>query len=222
MASGLYNTLMTNKEFATSLAQIKTNLMVAFTPVYEAILPAINTLMNALSVASQYIASFISAIFGGTYSQSFKATQGLINAKNAMGAYGDSAKQAQSRIRSLGEEAEEALGLASFDEINSLGSNKNDSSSGSGGGSGSGGAGGGIGGGGIDVPQLVSPSLDTSKVEAATKGFVDRMKSILSELLSPLKTAWDNYGDWFLSKWDYFKEAFKYNTEQLSKFLVSV
>lgn len=217
MATGLYNNLMTNKQFATSLMQIKTNLMVAFTPIYEAILPAINTLMNALSVASQYIASFISAIFGGTYSQSVQATQGLIDAKNAMGVYGESAKQAQAKVKSLGEETEEALGLASFDEINSLGANKNDSGSG-----GNGGSGGGAGGGGIKVPQLVTPALDTTKVDAAMKALADKVKAILSEILSPLKTAWDNYGEWFLSKWDYFKDAFGYNAEQLTKFLVSV
>ena len=53
------------------------------------ILPAINALMSALSTITQYIASFISAIFGKTYEQSKRATQGLIDAKQAMGAYGE-------------------------------------------------------------------------------------------------------------------------------------
>ncbi|MGG7143543.1 hypothetical protein ACQPVP_08760 [Clostridium nigeriense] len=158
MATGVYNNLMTNEQFSNSLAQIKSNLMIAFTPIYEAILPAINALMSALSVATQYIASFISAIFGKTFEQSKQATQGLIDAKNAMGVYGDSAKAA-------GEAAKDALGLASFDEINSLNSQSSGDSSGSGGSGTSG------------VPSLVTPALDTSSVDSAMKKLTDKIKA---------------------------------------------
>lgn len=157
MTTGLLNNLKTNEQFSNSLAQIKSNLMIAFTPIYQAILPAINALMSALSVATQYIASFISALFGKTFEQSKQATQGLIDAKNAMGVYGDTAKAA-------GEAAKEALGLASFDEINTL--NSNDSSSGSGG-----------GGGSSSIPQLVTPALDTSSVDSAMKKLTDKIKA---------------------------------------------
>lgn len=157
MGSGLLNSLKTNAQFATSLAQIKSNLMIAFTPIYQAILPAINALMSALSVATQYIASFISAIFGKTFEQSKQATQGLIDAKNAMGVYGDSAKKA-------GKAAKDALGLASFDEINSLNANKSDDS-------------GGGGGGASKVPQLVTPALDTTSVDSAMQKLTDRIKA---------------------------------------------
>lgn len=157
MATGLLNNLKTNEQFSNSLAQIKSNLMIAFTPIYQAILPAINALMSALSIATQYIASFISALFGKTFEQSKQATQGLIDAKNAMGVYGDTAKAA-------GEAAKNALGLASFDEINTL--NSNDSSSGSGG-----------GGGSSSIPQLVTPALDTSSVDSAMKKLTDKIKA---------------------------------------------
>ena len=157
MATGLYNNLITNEQFSNSLAQIKSNLMIAFTPIYEAILPAINALMSALSIATQYIASFISAIFGKTYEQSKQATQGLIDAKAAMGAYGDSAKAA-------GEAAKDALGLASFDEINTLNSNSDSSGSDGSGGSSS-------------IPQLVTPALDTSSVDGAMKKLTDKIKA---------------------------------------------
>lgn len=157
MATGLLNNLKTNEQFSNSLAQIKSNLMIAFTPIYQAILPAINALMSALSIATQYIASFISALFGKTFEQSKQATQGLIDAKNAMGVYGDTAKAA-------GEAAKDALGLASFDEINTL--NSNDSSSGSGG-----------GGGSSSIPQLVTPALDTSSVDSAMKKLTDKIKA---------------------------------------------
>lgn len=154
MATGLYNNLMTNHQFANSLAQIKTNLMVAFTPIYQAILPAINTLMGALSKATQYIASFISSIFGKTYQQSYQATQGLIDAKVAMGAYGDSAKKAAKDTKGA---------LMGFDEINQLDLSKNNEGEASGGGS--------------DVPTLVTPALDTSSVDVATKSLADRIKA---------------------------------------------
>lgn len=160
MATGLLNNLKTNEQFSNSLAQIKSNLMIAFTPIYEAILPAINALMSALSIATQYIASFISAIFGKTFEQSKQATQGLIDAKNAMGVYGDSAKAA-------GEAAKDALGLASFDEINSLNSQSASNAGGGGGGSSS-------------IPQLVTPSLDTSSVDSAMKKLVDNIKAYIN------------------------------------------
>lgn len=159
MATGLLNNLKTNEQFSSSLAQVKSNLMIAFTPIYEAILPAINALMSALSIATQYIASFISAIFGKTFEQSKQATQGLINAKSAMGAYGDSAKAA-------GKAAKDALGLASFDEINSLNSQNSNS--------------GGAGGGGADIPTLVTPQLETSSVDGAMKKLADKIKAYFS------------------------------------------
>lgn len=162
MATGLYNNLMTNEQFANSLAQIKTNLQVAFTPIFNYILPAINALMSALATATQYIASFISAIFGKTYSQSKQATQGLIDAKQAMGAYGDSAKKA-------GKDVKDALGLAGIDEINSLGSNESDGDSG-----GSGGGGG--------IPTLVEPDINTSIVDSKMKGLIDRIKKYFSNV----------------------------------------
>lgn len=156
MGTGLLNSLKTNEQFATSLAQIKSNLMIAFTPIYNFILPAINALMSALSTATQYIASFISAIFGKTFNQSKQATQGLIDAKEAMGAYGDSAKAA-------GKKAKDALGLAGIDEINTLGSSNDSAGSG--------------GGGGSKVPQLVTPALDTTSVDSAMKNLTDKIKA---------------------------------------------
>ena len=159
MGTGLLNNLKTNEQFANSLAQIKSNLMIAFTPIYNFILPAINALMSALSTVTQYIASFISAIFGKTFNQSKQATQGLIDAKEAMGAYGDSAKAA-------GKKAKDALGLAGIDEINTLGSSDDGADGG--------------GGGTSKVPQLVTPALDTSSVDSAMKKLVDNIKAYIN------------------------------------------
>lgn len=122
MAQSLYTSLMTNEAFANSLNQIKTNLMVAFMPIYNAVLPAINILMRALVQLSSMLASFISGIFGTTYDASYNATQGLISAKDAMGAYGDAAGDTQKAVKDM-------LGLAGFDEINALNKPETDSGS---------------------------------------------------------------------------------------------
>lgn len=164
MASGLLANLKTNQQFATSLAQIKTNLMVAFTPIYEAILPAINALMSGLAKLTTYIASFTSAIFGKTYQQSYQATQQLIDAKKEMGAYGEAAKKTKKE-----------LGLAGFDEINLLNKN-NDNADDS------------------KVPKLVQPPLDTSQVDNEMNALADKIKNIFSQIFAPMKAAWDKEG----------------------------
>lgn len=141
-------------------------MMVAFTPILQAILPALNTLMAALAKATTYIASFISAIFGKTYQQSYQATQQLIDAKVAMGAYGDSAKKA----------AKDVKGLAAIDEINTLGATNAN-----------------IAGTNNKIPQLVAPPVDTSSVDSAMKGLVDRIKAYFSDIsFTPLINSFKN------------------------------
>ena len=168
LATAIGQGLMTNQQFANSFNQIKTNMMVAFTPILQAILPALNTLMAALAKATTYIASFISAIFGKTYQQSYQATQQLIDAKVAMGAYGDSAKKA----------AKDVKGLAAIDEINTLGATNAN-----------------IAGGGTNnkIPQLVAPPVDTSAVDSAMKGLVNRIKAYFSDIsFTPLINSFKN------------------------------
>lgn len=169
MATGMMNNLKTSDQFVSSLNQIKTNLMVAFTPIYQAILPAINALMSALSKITAYIASFISALFGKTYQQSFKATQQLIDAKAAMGAYGDAAKKA-------GKDSKGAL--AGFDEINLLNFNDSNSNSDSG------------------IPELVQPDLDMSAIDSNMNSFIDGVKAKMQEVFDIFKDGFKiGFGD---------------------------
>ena len=177
MATSLGQSLMTNQQFANSLAQIKTNLSVAFTPIFNAILPALNALMSALATATTYIASFISAIFGKTYQQSYNATQSLIDAKAAMGAYGDTTEKA-------GKQAKKAQGsLAGFDEINTLNMDNGADDAGTSGG----------GSGGADIPTLTPPSIDTSSVDSSMKRLVDKIKEFISTIdFAPLKKSFEN------------------------------
>ena len=171
MIGSLVESLKTNQHFASSLAQIQSNLRVAFMPIYEAILPAINALMAGLAKATAYVASFISAVFGKTFNQSKQATQGLINAKEAMGAYGDSAKAA-------GKKAKDALGLAGIDEINTLGSNDADDGDSE----------------GSNVPTLVQPELDMSKVDSEMGQLFNKVRNVFKQILKPFSDAWDKEG----------------------------
>lgn len=102
------NATSANKEFDASVKQIKGNLQVAFTPIINAIMPALNMLASGLATATKAVASFMSGLFGTTYKQSLKATKQIEAA-------GTAAKK-NSRF------------LANFDEMNVASDNSSDSS----------------------------------------------------------------------------------------------
>ena len=162
--------VMTNQQFANSLVQIKSNLYTAFMPIYQAVLPAINTLMSALSTATAYIASFMNTLFGKTFQQGMQSAKGLVAAKVAMGAYGEAAKKA-------GKDAKGAL--AGFDELNILNASNDED---------------GAGAGGSKVPEIVAPNLDTSVLDKSTSVWAERFKQILGTIFTPFKNAWAKDG----------------------------
>lgn len=126
MGTNLMATIKTNDQFTSSLNAIRSNLATAFTPIIQAIMPALNSLMSALANITAHMAAFISLLFGKTYSASQQATQGIYNAKEAMGAYGDSAASAAKDVAKANKQ------LLSFDEITKI-EDPNESSGGSGG-----------------------------------------------------------------------------------------
>lgn len=96
-----------NEEFGNSVKQIKGNLQVAFTPIVNAIMPALNTLAYGLATATKAIASFISGLFGTTYKKSLEAAK---------------------KVEAVGKKAKEnSRFLASFDEMNVASDNSSDS-----------------------------------------------------------------------------------------------
>ena len=103
-----------SSQFKNSLNEVKANLQVAFTPIFQAILPALNALMSGLAAVTQYIATFISAIFGKTYAQSLAATKQM--QKNATDAKAKS-----------GSGSTDKGSLAGFDELNVIGQKSNSS-----------------------------------------------------------------------------------------------
>lgn len=168
LTSYMGSALKTNQQFMHSLGQIRTNLQVAFMPIYQAILPALNALASALATVTAYIASFVSAIFGKTYKQSFQAAQGLNAARAAMEGYGSAAKKA----------AKDTLGLAAFDEVNTLAFNKDDDT--------------GAGGGGADskIAPLIAPDIDTGLLDTKMAELVGSVKKLLEPTISSLKNLW--------------------------------
>lgn len=97
--------LKTNAQFNASWNAIKVNLLTAFQPIYEAILPALNALMSTLAKVTYYLASFISMLFGKTYEQSKASAAAIYDQANALDKTGKAAKKASKN-------------LLAFDEIN--------------------------------------------------------------------------------------------------------
>lgn len=194
MTKGLIAALGTNAQFASSLNQIKVNLMTAFYPIYEAILPAINAMMNALSVLTGKMAAFISMLFGKTFAQSKAGAQGLYNNVKAMDATGSSAKKATEKAKEL------QRTLMGFDQINKLDA-KTDTPESDGG-----------GGGGASEPTLdfntpdypvpdwlkyFKPILDAwdttgQKVMDAWKYALGEIKGLIGAIGKSLSEVWNN------------------------------
>ena len=127
-------------QVSASLAAVRQNLLTAFAPIYNAALPAIQTLVGWLVSATNAISNFILALTGMTGKQA-------TNIANKIGGIGGAAGGSAKQVNEL---------LASFDELNKLGSGGG--SGGGGGGGSGGGGGGGVGGIGSDA---VADSIET-------------------------------------------------------------
>ena len=104
--------LSVNKNFSAALDGIKSNLLTAFQPIYEAAMPALTKLMEALESASAKLASFTAMIFGTTASQAQQNAKDLYEQANAEEAVGEAAEDAEKKQKKF---------LASFDTIEKLG-----------------------------------------------------------------------------------------------------
>lgn len=120
MRKMLLSTIGADKQMSTSLAQIRGNLISAFAPIYNYILPAIRTLLAWLAKLTAVVSVFINSLFGKTASQADASAKALYNQASATEATGDAAEKAKKQLSGL-------------DEMNRWESN--DSSGGGGGGS---------------------------------------------------------------------------------------
>lgn len=120
MRKMLLSTIGADKQMSTSLAQIRGNLISAFAPIYNYILPAVRTLLAWLAKLTAVVSVFINSLFGKTASQADASAKALYNQASATEAAGDAAEKAKKQLSGL-------------DEMNRWESN--DSSGGGGGGS---------------------------------------------------------------------------------------
>nr|DAV69576.1 MAG TPA: minor tail protein [Caudoviricetes sp.] len=110
--------LKTNKQFMNSLSAIKGNLQTAFYPIYQTIMPILNTFMGALVKVTGYLATFFNTLLGH-------------NVKTSAGAIKDQADATKDLADATKKANKE---LYSFDEINKQSDNSDSASSGGGGG----------------------------------------------------------------------------------------
>lgn len=110
--------LKTNKQFTNSLSAVKGNLQTAFYPIYQTIMPILNTFMGALVKVTGYLATFFNTLLG----HNVKTSAGAIkNQADATKDLADATKKANKE-------------LYSFDEINKQSDNSDSASSDGGGG----------------------------------------------------------------------------------------
>ncbi len=107
--NGLLEAANADEEFSKSLNEVRANLSIAFTPILQAIMPALNALMSGLASVTKSVAGFIAGLFGTTYKQAAEATKKLKSVA-------DTAKKAK-------------LSTAGIDEMNILSGGDDGSSS---------------------------------------------------------------------------------------------
>lgn len=113
--------LKSNAQYTAELAKLKGALLTAFQPIYEFVLPGVLAVMRVLTAIAQVVANVLSFLFGKTAKESANNAKALNAEANAIDGVGSAAKKAQKS-------------LASFDEINTLSSNKNEDANVGGGG----------------------------------------------------------------------------------------
>lgn len=104
LATGMMTAFKTNAQFASSLNQIKVNLLTAFYPIYNFVLPAVNALMSSLSKATSWLARFTSALTGMSYSKARQGAQGLYEQSKALNDTAAASSKASASVKKANEE----------------------------------------------------------------------------------------------------------------------
>lgn len=104
LATGMMTAFKTNAQFANSLNQIKVNLLTAFYPIYNFVLPAVNALMSSLAKATSWLAQFTSALTGMSYSKARQGAQGLYEQSKALNDTASASSKASASVKKANEE----------------------------------------------------------------------------------------------------------------------
>lgn len=103
LTSYMGNALKANKQFSASVSAIKGNLLTAFQPIYNAVMPALNSFMAGLQKVTGYIASFISMLFGTSVKASQESAKELYEQSSALDSVANSAKKANKQLSDIDE-----------------------------------------------------------------------------------------------------------------------
>lgn len=165
-------------QFVASLKNIQLSLGQAFLPIYNAVLPLLTAMANAIGKVVNLIAQFTTAIFGSAKSAKTQATA-ISNQVSGMQDLGEATEGAGKAAKKAAKEAKGSL--AGFDEINQLTKNSGAADSGSGGG---------IGGvGAVEMPTLEDGGFASATVEVSKKvqEMANKVKKTLSNLANFFK-----------------------------------
>lgn len=166
MQQGIANVIQSNGQLSYSLQSIKGNLLTAFAPIYDAILPALQTLISWIASATAHVSAFINMLFG----KSVSASTATANALNKQAA---ATRSAGREAKKTAKEVDKAT--ASFDELNILTNQRNAEANGG-------------GAGGVDVSPVVVTNVDTS-AWSSLLGILTRIKELFTDGF------WDGFGD---------------------------
>ena len=159
-----------NTAIQEALAKLRGALYTAFTPIYNAVVPALVSLINWLSKGIQYIAAFISALSGKKLQENVDGAKDLAKAVKGVGG---AAKQAN-------------VQLAQFDRLKTLSESK-------------GGGGGGGSTGGADFSEI-GKGIDLAwieKIKNRIQPIIEDIKRIFTGLVEFIKGVFT--GDWELA-----------------------
>lgn len=121
IAKGIGALVQADPVLNRSLQSIRFNLMTAFAPIYQYVLPALRTLMQALAAVTSKIAAFMSMLFGVSLKQSQSVASNMIQIVSNTNKSSKSLKKNSKSLDKVGKSAKKASEeLASFDKIQVL------------------------------------------------------------------------------------------------------
>lgn len=177
LSQGLTSALKTNDVFASSLNQIKVNMLTAFYPIYQAVLPAINAMMKGLAVLTGQLSAFISMLFGSTYDASKQGAKGLYDNIQAMNETGSAADKNKNKIKEM------QRSLMGFDEINNLSKDKKDDS--------------------LEVVKTPGVDFGNGTGSYGVPKWMTDIQNLLKDFFKPFQEAWRGQGQKVMGAWKY-------------------
>jgi hypothetical protein len=200
-------------QFTASLGDVRLALGQAFLPILYQILPILNMFMQWLYKALQVFAAFMTALFGGFKfgagnKQQVAGIQAATNATNqqagAVNNLGKAHDSTAKKAKAAGKAAQDAakLGVAGFDEVNTLNFPDKKADAGAG-------AGGGAGAGAPAMPAMTTPTMPSPDVSGFAEG-VNKMVDFFQKKLAPLKA-------FFMSIWNAISTFFKSKMDEIAK-----